>query len=82
MAIKDQERAEWAHHPVTLELLLKIDDAIAEAMEHWSREEYVGETPELTAVKNAKALGGIQSLRSVLEIVNSYKELYNVETGS
>lgn len=74
MAIKPQERTEWTHHPVTVELVDYIKQAIEEAKEFWSKEEFVGETPELSLAKNAKALGGIQSLRSVLDVIDGYKQ--------
>lgn len=45
----------------------------------WSREDYVGETPAESAVKNAAALGGIRVVDQAIGIIEEYRELVDLD---
>jgi len=73
MAVTIQDRAEWSQHPVTMELVGFLGESKQQTMEAWANEHYVGATQEQTAAQNAKALGGIDLLNKVLELLASYQ---------
>ncbi len=58
---------------MTVELVGFLQESKQQTMEAWANEHYVGVTQEQTAAQNAKALGGIDLLRKVLELLESYK---------
>lgn len=67
---------EWLNHPSTKALIQDLVDGINEAMDCWSNGDYTAETSEGTAQRNAKALGGVQTLQSILS--NIQGGAYNV----
>ena len=67
MAITQQDRMDWAHHPVTEEFLQQLVDSKQDTMEAWAAEKFTAHTPEGTAVVNATALGGIRVLDQLIE---------------
>jgi hypothetical protein len=72
MVIQDMERESWAFHPVTQEFLMFLKDSRQEAMEAWAAEAFVGKDAQATTQSNAKALGGVNALLQVIEIIESY----------
>ena len=73
MAITQQDRQEWAHHPVTQEWLEQLQASKAETMEAWASEAFVGATPEATAIYNAAALGGVRVLKELIGEIETLK---------
>lgn len=69
MAITEQDRTEWAHHPVTQEWLQQLRDSKQDTMEAWASESFVGKGCESTAMQNATALGGVRVLAALIELV-------------
>lgn len=65
--ITDNDRREWAFHPVTREFLELLAGNRQTTLEAWARSAYVGETIEQTAQANAKALGGVAAYDNILE---------------
>ena len=63
------EWLEWAQHPQTELLLRKLKESKQETMEAWASEAYVGQSAELTYGANAKALGGIDLLDKVINLI-------------
>lgn len=71
--VTDKDRQEWAHHPVTLELVATLLASKADAMENWARERFVDENPLVAAQKNAAAIGGIRVVDQILDLVENFK---------
>ena len=74
MAVTQQDRRDWTAHPVTQEFLKVILESRQLTMETWAKEGYTGATAEQSALMNTKALGGIDTLDKVLELIEGYKE--------
>lgn len=73
MAVTQQDREGWYFHPVTKELKELLQQSRQETMEAWAAEMYVAEDSSRTLQANAKALGGVDGLRKVIELIDSYK---------
>lgn len=67
MAIQPIDRQEWLSHPVTQEFLQLLRESRKETLEIWATEGYIGDTAEQSAMRNAKALGGVQVLQDIIE---------------
>lgn len=67
MAITAVDRAEWVHHPVTMEFLQILKESKQETMEMWASEAF--ESPE----QNAAAIGGIRVIDQILDRVDAMK---------
>ena len=74
MVITDDERYEWAHHPVTKEFLARLTEAKQDTMEAWSQEAFVGDNAERTVVFNATALGGMRVLTNNIEYITGLRD--------
>ena len=70
--ISQADRDEWFHSPVTQAFLGELMSVKAEGKEDWAREAFVGSTAEQSHLMNAKALGGIITLQSVIDNVLSH----------
>jgi hypothetical protein len=66
-----EELREWKQHPVTQHFLSLIQQSRQETMEAWANKAYVGETAEATLAANTAALGGMQVLDQVIELIDS-----------
>lgn len=66
---QQQEWQEWQHHPQTKELLNRLQQARQETCHNWSKGEFIGDSLEEMALRNAKALGGISVLDQIIDIV-------------
>lgn len=73
MAITQQDRMEWAHSPVTQELLAELRGSKQETMEAWASEVFIGVNAEETSVKNATALGGVRVLTDLIGRIEDYQ---------
>jgi antitoxin component HigA of HigAB toxin-antitoxin module len=73
MQLNDQDRYEWAHHPVTQEFMKKLQDSLEEAKDAWAAEQFVAATPELSMQYNATALGGVRVLKELLDQFETMK---------
>ena len=71
--IHQEDRKEWYHNPVTQEFLQMLKSDEQDGMEAWAAEAFTGPTVEATAMANAKALGGMNMLRQVIDLVESFK---------
>lgn len=67
MAITAVDRAEWTHHPVTLEFLSMLRESRQETMELWAKQQFE------TQREHDGALGGIYVLDQMLERVEAMK---------
>lgn len=76
MAIQASERLEWAHNPVTQELLAQLRSSKQEAMESWAAEAFVGMTMEEGGLQNATALGGV---RVLVDLITQLEEMQQTE---
>lgn len=61
-------------HPVTQHFLRLLKESRQETLENWSRELYVGNSAEQSALCNAKALGGVAVLDQVIQVIEDMKE--------
>jgi hypothetical protein len=82
MTITARDRQEWAHHPVTQEFLLSLQEARQGTMEAWAQERYTADRGELTLQANAKALGGIGVLDQILDLIEGYKASAEAEADA
>lgn len=73
MAITQNDRYEWAHHPVTKEFLGLLHETREDTKEAWAREKFTAGTIELSAVTNAAALGGISVLDQAIGIIEGHQ---------
>ena len=73
MAIQQRDREEWFFHPVTQEFLRLVRDSRHEAMEAWARQAFVSDNPQQTLQYNANALGGVDAMNQVIEMIDGYK---------
>ena len=62
------EMIEWKQHPFTERYFNFIRLCISSCKEDWAREEFTGNSLDQWALSNAKALGGLQVLRSLLKV--------------
>jgi hypothetical protein len=58
---------EWLRQPETQSLIKDITQSITLTMEEWANGDYTSDTMEGTVQRNARALGGVQTLQSLLE---------------
>lgn len=65
------EWLEWARHPQTELLLERLHQAHKDTQDAWSLKKYVGETYEQSALMNAAALGGLDVLRQIIDMIES-----------
>jgi hypothetical protein len=72
--ITDDERYEWAHHPVTEEFLSRLTEAKQETMIAWTQEAFVGDNEHRTVVYNATALGGMRVLNNNIEYITGLRD--------
>lgn len=75
MAITQQDRREWAHHPVTQEFLKDLLESKAQTLDVWARGGYTAPTMAATVVSNANALGGVSVLQQLIEKIGDYQAL-------
>lgn len=68
MVISKDEREEWYTNPVTVEFRRMLKQLVENIKGDWSRQRFVGDTSDMTAQKNAMALGRILSLEDILEL--------------
>ena len=73
MVITDIERMEWAHHPVTLEFMERLENALQEAKDAWAGEAFIGSNAELTSIYNATAIGGVRVLKDNIEYITGLR---------
>lgn len=66
--LPQDELTEWRQHPVTKRFFGFLTLLRESAKEDWSREEFVGSSIEEMALKNAKALGGVQALMELRNV--------------
>lgn len=66
---QQQEWLEWQQHPQTKVLLSRLQLSRQETCHNWSKGEFVGDSLEEMALRNAKALGGISVLDQIIDIV-------------
>lgn len=71
--ISDEDRDEWRQHPVTQELLGHLRDAQQESKDAWADEVFTGESADECLAKNAKAIGGVNMLKQVIDKIESYE---------
>lgn len=69
--IQAGEWQDWAQHPATQQLLKDLRESKQATMESWAGRAYVGESLEETALKNATALGGVQVLDQIIDIIEA-----------
>ena len=75
MNIQERDLREWAHHPVTQELLQDLKQAQQATMENWAAETYVSDKRDLTLQMNAKALGALSVTKQLIEIIEGRQKL-------
>lgn len=74
MELTKSELQEWAGQLATESLLQRLRESKQETLEMWGREAFVGESSHETSVKNAKALGGLQVLEDLIELIEYRKK--------
>lgn len=72
MNLLQADRQEWAAHPVTQAFLKTLRESRQETLESWAKEAYIGETAEQSGHRNAKALGGVNVLDQVIELIEDH----------
>jgi hypothetical protein len=72
MQILPRDKQEWFHHPVTQVFLQELRETRQESLEAWAREVFTGATAEATAMSNAKALGGMDVLKQVIDLLEEH----------
>ena len=70
-AIAATERKEWKQLPATQEFLQMLKESRQETLELWASGCFVGETAEESMAKNATALGGIQVLKQLIDMIEN-----------
>lgn len=65
-AVKPEEIAEWRHHPATKAFLHDLEERVEEGKETWATQGLQRETAIETAMANAKALGGMEILQTLI----------------
>ena len=67
--LKPEEIAEWKQHPATRAFLYDLRERQQEGMEAWAAYEYQKDRADATALANARALGGMEILKSLVEFL-------------
>lgn len=71
--VRDLDRREWAHHPVTVEFLRSLRETRQDTMESWALEKFGSE------LENACALGGIRVVDQAIALIEGYAALADSE---
>ena len=79
VTIGQSDRDEWFHSPVTQAFLAELVAVKEEGKEDWAKEAFVGATAEQSHLMNAKALGGLITLQSVIDNVLSHNATEQLE---
>lgn len=67
--IRDLDRKEWAHHPVTRDFLAGLKATRQDTMEAWAQEKFP------SPLENAAALGGLRVVDQAIGLIEGYAEL-------
>ena len=73
MVISKEEREAWKSHPVTQEFRQRLAAGEQMTKDDWAREVFIGESAEQCLAQNAKAIGGIEVLRKLGEMIDNYE---------
>ena len=65
-SISNKDWQQWAANPVTQQFQKWIEEAEADTLKAWARQQFVGSTSDETVQMNAFALGGLDFLRQVI----------------
>lgn len=79
MGITARDKEEWYHHPVTQQFLQGLVSDRYATMETWARQGYTAETPEKTVQANATALGGVEVLAQVIDLIEDCRNAVEKE---
>ena len=66
-----EEIAEWRQHPATQAFLLDLYRRKLEGMGEWAKRQYQREVAAETAEANARALGGMELMQSLIEYLEA-----------
>jgi hypothetical protein len=72
--LTSQEMKEWAHQRGTKEFKGKVLATLQDTKDAWANQSYSGATLEETAHKNSYALGGVNVLLQVVEMLESMEQ--------
>lgn len=70
MNVNEQDMARWAHQPETQKFLSDLVDSRQSTMEAWGRGAFSG-----AELSNAKALGGVDVLTQIIDMIVGLKEV-------
>jgi len=74
VAVKPEEIAEWRHHPATQAFLWDLRARVQEGKDTWASQGLQRETAIETAMVNARALGGVQVLQTLISFIEGDTE--------
>lgn len=69
-----QYKLEWLQHDISKDLIKVIKDDIELLKDQWAKGAFTGETQDATAQKNAKAIGQVETLEVLLELITSVED--------
>lgn len=67
--VNDDEIREWRHLDATKAFLADLRERVSEGKDSWASQLYQKDSLEATALANAKALGGMQVLQTLIEFL-------------
>lgn len=67
---EELEHKEWLRHPVTVRLLQALSSRREETKELWAAQMFGADTMNEAAMKNAFALGGVDTLAQVMRLIS------------
>ncbi len=65
-SLQEKAWSDWKQHPNTQIFFKLLKRQYEETKEDWAAEEFIGNSQEEMAVKNATAIGGVRILRSLI----------------
>jgi len=73
-AVKPEQVREWRQLDATKAFLADLENRVEEGKDTWARQGYLQETVEGTAIANAKALGGMEILQTLISFLKGEEE--------
>lgn len=73
-AVKPEQIREWRQLDVTKAFLADLESRVQEGKDTWAAQGYLQETAEKSAIANAKALGGVEILQTLIEFLKGEQE--------
>lgn len=66
MEISQSEFDDWMINPVTKQFFASLALAREDIKEGWANQKFIRDTPEMTAMENARALGMIEAIEDII----------------